>query len=104
VLVVFLRRPVASPARDVPLIFVTVGLAAVLPRSPASWTYAVHPSELPEASTPAGAWPLAQFVPLAAKALAVAALPVVDWFSVGMSAAASEHGPNVVALPHVPRT
>src|SRR4030095_16694716 len=35
-----------------------------------------HPSALPLASTPAAAWPAPQFVPLAARAVAVEAFPV----------------------------
>ncbi len=38
---------------------------------------AKHPSELPDASTPRGALPAEQLVPLAASAVAVPALPVM---------------------------
>ena len=44
---------------------------------------AAQPSALPDASTPRAGWPLEQLVPLAASAVAVAALPVVLWFNVG---------------------
>jgi len=46
-----------------------------------------HPVALPLAKIPVGAWPVVQREGFAASAVAVAALPVVLWFRVGMSAA-----------------
>jgi hypothetical protein len=47
---------------------------------------AAQPVALPVAVTPVGALPAEHSVGVVASAVAVAALPVVDWFSVGMRA------------------
>ena len=59
---------------------------------------AAHPVALPLASMPVGAWPVEHSDGVAASAVAVAALPVVDWFSVATRAAANVPLPMLLAL------
>src|SRR6185312_3588489 len=58
-----------------------------------------HPTAFPFAPTPVAATPAPQFVGVDASAVAVAALPVVLWFSAGMSAATIERSPTAPVVP-----
>jgi hypothetical protein len=63
---------------------------------------AAHPVAFPLARTPVGACPVEHSVGAAARAVAVAALPVVFWFHVGADPVNPEYGRLVAVMVPVP--